>query len=41
MIKTYIEEQSFYAEIDNRIDDNFQDISDLIDLQFEFLKIRQ
>lgn len=37
MIKTYVKEQSFYAEIDNRIDDNFQDISDLIDLQFEFL----
>lgn len=41
MIKTYVNENSLYAIIENRIEDDFDDISDLIELQYEFINSGQ
>ena len=41
MIKTYVNENILYAIIEDRIDDSFSDVSDLIELQYEFINCKQ
>lgn len=41
MIKTYVNENTLYAIVENNIDDNFSDVSDLVELQYQFINCKQ